>query len=128
MSIGLATRGYYTLTQTVLAADLTPPVVTIISTPVLPTDPLVVHIYDDMGLAFYHVTCLDHAEGPRLTVYDPDDNGFVHPFSGRSTLTGSGTSVDPYVFTIYRRGRWPTGIELSVRARAVDVGGNEEDQ
>lgn len=111
------------------ASETTDPTITVVSTPVTSLDPLVINIYDASGLSLYHITCKDRSDGERLSIYDPSDgtgnNGFVHPFNGRSTLTGTGTQADPYVFTIYRRGRWPTGLDLDIKARAVDTKGNE---
>ncbi len=127
MSISLATRGLYGAEAGASGSDTTAPVITVVSLPTLTTDPAVIEVYDETGLTFYHISCLDNVGGPRLTVYDPIDGGFVHPFNGRSTLTGAGTSGDPYVFTVYRRGRWPTGNAITLDARAIDVGGNETD-
>lgn len=111
--------------------DITDPSILTISQPLTPSDPLIVSVGDSSGLSMYQVTCKDRSDGARLTVYSPVDGtgnaGFVHPFGGKSTVTGSGTLADPYVFTIYRRGRWPTGIALDVRVQAVDTAGNEVD-
>lgn len=107
------------------AADAVPPIVTTVSLPATSSDPVVIRAYDETALSVYQVTCKDRPEGNRLTCYNPKspDLGFVHPFYG--TVTGAGTSANPYIFTIYRRGRWPTGIPLDVRAQLVDFGGNE---
>lgn len=109
--------------------DITDPTILTISQPVLSTDPLIVSVGDLSGLAMYEVTCRDRADGARLVVYSPLDGagnaGFLYPFAGRSTVTGSGTIASPYIFTIYRQGRWPTGISLDVRVQAVDTKGNE---
>jgi len=111
------------------SSETTDPTITVISQPTTSSDPLVVSVGDASGLALYQVTCKDRPDGKRLTVYNPIDGsgnaGFVHPFGGRSTVTGTGTFADPYIFTIYRRGRWPTGLALDVRAQAVDTKGNE---
>lgn len=103
--------------------DSVDPTVSIIALPVVNTDPLVVQIYDNEGLTHYQVTCQERQDGERYVVYDPEF-GFAHPYSGRSSVSGSGTEADPYVFTIYRRGRWPTGVEIDIRVRAVDTSGN----
>lgn len=105
-------------------------IITVVSSPVASGDPLVISVYDaSSALALYLLTCKDRTDGKRLTIYNPIDGagnlGFVHPFNGRSTLTGAGTSGDPYIFTVYRRGRWPTGISLDVKAQVVDASGNE---
>lgn len=106
------------------------PVITTVSSPTASGDPLVISVYDAASaLALYILTCKDRSDGRRLTIYNPIDGagnaGFVHPFGGRSTVTGSGTLADPYIFTIYRRGRWPTGLALDIRAQVVDAVGNE---
>lgn len=111
-------------------AETVDPIITTISLPTTSQEPLVVSVYDaTSALALYILTCKDRSDGKRLTIYNPIDGagnaGFVHPFGGRSTVTGSGTSGDPYIFTIYRRGRWPTGLDLDVRAQVVDAAGNE---
>lgn len=103
--------------------DATPPVVTTISLPATSFAPLIVSVYDAVGLSFYEVTVRDRADGMRLVAYDPTD-GFVHPFTGNSSVTGSGTFASPYVFTIYRSGGWPSGISIDARVRAVDTSGN----
>jgi hypothetical protein len=104
--------------------ETTPPTITIVSIPAKSTDPYVVQIYDASGLAQYQVSCKDRPDGARLVIYDPTDGGFIFPFNGKSTISGSGTSISPYTFTIYRLGRWPTGILLDVKAKAVDTHGN----
>ncbi len=124
MSLGLLTRGYYGSGGGAGGLDTTPPIVTIVSLPVADTDPLVVSISDESGFSFYTLTCLDKPDGSRLVMYSPSD-GFIHPFTGKSTVTGIGTLADPLIFTVYRRGRWPTGVDLNVLALAVDVGGNK---
>ncbi len=124
MSVGLSTRGYYGSGGA--SVDSVEPVITIVSEPTITTEPLVVSIYDDTGLVFYSLSCRDREDGSRLVVYDPTNgDGFIHPFNGRSTVTGSGTSGDPYIFTIYRKGRWPTGLDLDIRAQAIDTSGNQ---
>ncbi len=125
MSLGLATRGYHgSGSGGGGGIDVTPPIVTIVSLPEVSTDPLVVSISDESGFSFYTISCLDKPDGSRLMMYTPTD-GFIHPFAGNSTVTGAGTLGNPYIFTIYRRGRWPTGVDLDVVATAIDVGGNE---
>lgn len=105
--------------------DITSPSITVNSVPTLTTDPLVVTFYDATSLAFYHVTCRDHADGPRYTVFDPVDGEFLYPFDNdRSTKTGAGTQASPYVLTIYRLGGWPTNLSMDLRIRAIDKGGN----
>lgn len=106
--------------------DTTDPVLTVISYPVTPSDPLVVSVYDaTSGLSAIELSCRDRVDGKRMVVYSTVDHAFIHPFSGLSTVTGSGTSGSPYIFTVYRRGRWPTGISLDVRVQAIDSSGNE---
>lgn len=106
--------------------DATAPVITVTSTPTKDTDPFVISVYDNLGLfRLYQLTCRDGTGSPRLVVYDPGDGGFIHPFNGLSTLTGAGTSGSPYIFTVYRRGRWPTGIEINFFVRAIDTSGNQ---
>lgn len=101
--------------------NLVAPVVTITSIPTNEEDPVVIEAYDVApGINLIGVTCQDRSDGPKLTVYD--SGGFYHPFRG--TVTGAGTQLNPYVYTIYRRGRWPTGIGLSFKARFVDSDGN----
>lgn len=108
-----------------VSGETVDPVITVISQPIISTDPLIVTLYDVTStFAMYEITCQDRSDGKRLTVYSSID-GFVHPFSGKSTVRGTGTSGNPYTFTIYRRGRWPTGIDLDVRIQAVDAVGNE---
>src|SRR5260221_14732857 len=111
MSVSLSTEGMIGGG----AGDVTAPVITTISLPSVTSDPLVVHIYDETGLAFYHITCR-HADGPRCTVWDPYDSAFIFPFDNTSsTKTGAGTSGSPYVFTIYRLGDSPSRINLNLR-------------
>lgn len=102
-----------------------PPVIDIISEPEDRLDPYVVEIYDDVGIQTLNISYLDHDGIFKLTVYDLEDEDFSHPFGGRSTRTGSGTEVDPYVFTIYRRGGWPTEVNSTLQITVVDVGGNK---
>ncbi len=107
-----------------VVVDGTGPVITIVSLPELNTDPVVVSVYDAASeFSLYQLTCKDRSDSPKQVVYHPTD-GFEHPFGGRSTISGAGTFADPYIFTIYRRGRWPTGVELDFKAIAVDAAGN----
>jgi hypothetical protein len=107
-----------------LVNEAVPPIITTIALPTTPDAALVVSLYDAVGLTFYHITCKDRSDGPRLSIWDPLD-GFAHPFNGKSTKTGSGTTVDPFVFIVYRRGGWPSGISLDVKVRGVDFAGNQ---
>jgi hypothetical protein len=86
-------------------------------------DYALVEVYDDGGINYIHINVQDRTDGPRLIAYETDV-GFIHPFNGASTVSGSGTSVDPYIFHVYRRGRWPTGIEVVFRVKVVDGSGN----
>jgi hypothetical protein len=109
-------------------ASGTASIITVLSTPIVPDDALIISIYNSKALSFYHITCQDGTRGPRYTVWDPHDGFFSFPFDNkRSTTTGSGTSTDPYIFTIYRLGGWPTGQSLDVRIRAIDDFGNESE-
>ncbi len=105
----------------VVIPDVIVPVVTVVSSPTSSIDPLVISVYDNVGLILYDLSCRDRTDGPRLVIYS---QGFVHPFNGRSTVTGTGIEADPYIFTLYRKGRWPTGIDLDIRVEAVDTAGN----
>lgn len=109
-------------------SDAVAPIVTIISTPTDRLQPLVVEVEDETGLAFYELINQDHEDAPVYVIYDSQYQTFFHPFGGKSTVTGTGTSADPYVFTIYRRGGWPTGISFAVVARAYDAGGNTDSE
>jgi len=111
------------------STDTTAPTITVISTPIGSQSPLVISISDaGTAYALYYLTCKDYPDNKRLTIYDPVDGGFVHPFNGLSTISGLGTVASPYIFTIYRRGRWPTGIALDIRAKAIDASGNTTGQ
>jgi hypothetical protein len=107
------------------SSDVVDPVVIVVSTPTTPDEPLIVQLYDTSAFSLFQLTCKDRPDGKRLVVYSPLDSGFVHPFNGKSTFSGAGINANPYVFTIYRRGGWPTGLSLDVRAQAVDSAGNE---
>jgi hypothetical protein len=104
-------------------SDAVAPIVTVTSTPVGRLDPLVVEVYDETSLAFFEAIFREYADSPVQVAYD-SQTGFIHPFGGRSTISGSGTSGDPYILTIYRRGGWPTGISFNLTIRAYDEGGN----
>lgn len=106
-----------------IVADLSQPNVIVNSLPTNEENALVITIWDVEGFLWIELLCRDREAGPMLAIYDSTE-GFLHPFGGRSALTGSGTVLDPYVFTIYRRGRWPTGISLAIKIRAVDLGGH----
>jgi hypothetical protein len=116
-------RGLSTGSLLVVPGDSTSPTVTISSAPSEEEDPYVLSVYDSNDLRLVQLTCQDRTDGPKLIVYD--DTGFQHPFGGRSTVTGTGTASDPFIFTIYRRGRWPTGVDFQFKARAIDVAGNQ---
>lgn len=103
--------------------DVTDPTVTVVSTPSTEENALVVSVWDAVGFEWMELLCRDRDGGPQLVVYDSSE-GFLHPFGGRSSRTGSGTQADPYIFTVYRRGRWPTGLDLGIKIRVVDVSGN----
>lgn len=107
----------------VAGGDTVPPVVTVTSYPTTDEDPVIVQVYDATGLRLVQLTCQDRVDGPKQIVYD--DTGFQHPFGGKSTVTGAGTAGNPLIFTIFRRGRWPTGIALDFKARAIDTSGNQ---
>lgn len=123
MSIALATRGFYGVGGPIVGDS--PSVITITATPTISTDPFIVEIYDEVGFSLYEITCRDDVNGPKYTVYDSIEGDFLHPFGGKSTVSGSGTLLDPYIFTVYRRGGWPTGLAFDIQARAVDSAGNE---
>lgn len=103
--------------------DGTSPTVTIPHSPITEEDYAEVRVYDDQGLNYIQITVQDRSDGPKLIVYE-SANGFFHPFNGLSTVTGSGTSANPYIFQVYRRGRWPTGLGVVFRAKVVDASGN----
>jgi hypothetical protein len=120
--------GFVTGLESAPASTGTSSIITVIASPIVPHDPLIVSIYNTKAICFYHVTCQDGSSGPRYTVWDPHDGFFAFPFDNtRSSVTGAGTQADPYIFTIYRLGGWPTGIALDVRVRAVDNFGNESE-
>lgn len=103
--------------------DVGTPSVTIASLPSVDTDYAEVQVYDNQGLNYIQITVQDRTDGPKLIVYETS-NGFFHPFNGASTVSGSGTSGDPYVFRVYRRGRWPSGITITFRVKVIDSSGN----
>jgi hypothetical protein len=88
-----AARGVALATGKTLAgsSDPTEPTVTITSLPTTEEDPVIVHVYDNLGLRLVQLTCQDRTDGPKLIVYD--DTGFQHPFGGRSTVTGIWHSI-----------------------------------
>lgn len=122
LDLSIATGAINLFNAVMGSASSSAPVITVTSSPPQNDDPIVIEMSDDAGLSKYILTCQDREDGPRYVVYDPDA-GFIHPFGGRSTRTGGGTTGNPYIFTVYKRGRWPTGIQPSFRAFAVDTHG-----
>lgn len=103
--------------------DRTAPTINSITLPVLDSDPYIINCYTTPLVEEVLISCRDGASR-RIDAYNTSE-GFIHPFAGRSTITGSGTLADPFIITVYRRGRWPTGLELSIQTKIVDANGNE---
>ncbi len=118
--LGLVTRG---MLGGGSAADSTAPTVEI-TLPSAKSDPIVVTIGDETGLLDYRIS-FRAGDGYRFEIYNPTE-GFLPPCSVTSTVSGAGTDADPYIFTLYNAAGWPTGIEIDVKAGAIDTGGNED--
>lgn len=110
------------------ASDLVAPIITTVSTPTERLQPYVVEVEDETSLRYFELICQDNEDAPVYVIYDSFFETFYHPFGGRSTVTGNGTTADPYVFTIYRRGGWPTGIPFAINVRAFDYSGNVDSE
>jgi hypothetical protein len=101
--------------------DETAPTLTLVSTPASTYGAYVVSVGDALGIL--DVTLVAHLGGlDEVVVYR--DGAFRGAFADRSTRTGAGTIGDPYVYTVYRRGGWPVGVEITIYRIAVDTSGN----
>jgi len=103
--------------------DMTPPQVTNIVNPSSKTGFFQFNASDETGLrSVTVVVSLGNNPGVWLTAYA--DGAFRGVFAAYSTVSGSGTTGDPYHFRIRPGTSWPGGTN-TVRPRLIDIAGNE---
>lgn len=96
---------------------------------VLITDPttadgaMIVEISDDNQLNDYRIT-VRVGDSYRFEVYNPTE-GFLPPFTPRSSKIGNGSIGSPHIFTIYYSGGWPMGVPIDVYAHGIDFVGTK---
>lgn len=101
-----------------------PPVVANVVLPTAPGEEFSFDVYDAApGLRLVQVLIDLGNVRDRLVVYD--EGAFRGRFAGLSTISGSGTSEDPYHFSVRPAGGWPAGVEHTLLPRFIDSAGNE---